>query len=132
RSIPLQAAYCGAKSAIRGFTESLRTELLHDGSGVHVTMVELPALNTPQFSWSRAKLPRKPQPVPPIFQPEVAAEAILYAATHRRRELVAGWAAVKAIYGEKVVPGLLDRFLGRNGYDAQQTDEPLDEEREGN
>jgi short-subunit dehydrogenase len=132
RSIPLQAAYCGAKSAIRGFTESLRTELLHDGSGVHVTMVELPAHNTPQFSWSRAKMPRKPQPVPPIFQPEVAAEAILYAATHRRRELVVGWPAVKAIYGGKVVPGLLDRYLARNGYDAQQTDEPLEGEREGN
>src|SRR5262245_22607727 len=85
RSIPLQAAYCGAKSAIRGFTESLRTELLHEGSAVHVTMVELPAQNTPQFSWSRAKMPRKPQPVPPIFQPEVAAEAIAYAATHRGR-----------------------------------------------
>jgi short-subunit dehydrogenase len=132
RSIPLQAAYCGAKSAIRGFTESLRTELLHEGSDVHVTMVELPAHNTPQFSWSRAKMPRKPQPVPPIFQPEVAAEAIYYAATHRRRELVVGWPAVKAIYGEKVVPGLLDRYLARNGYDAQQTDEPLDGEREGN
>jgi short-subunit dehydrogenase len=132
RSIPLQGAYCGAKSAIRGFTESLRTELLHDGSDVHVTMVELPAHNTPQFSWSRAKMPRKPQPVRPIFQPEVAAEAILYAATHRRRELVVGWPAVKAINGEKVVPGLLDRYLARNGYDAQQTDEPLDGEREGN
>jgi short-subunit dehydrogenase len=132
RSIPLQGAYCGAKSAIRGFTASLRTELLHDGSDVHVTMVELPAHNTPQFSWSRAKMPRKPQPVRPIFQPEVAAEAILYAATHRRRELVVGWPAVKAINGEKVVPGLLDRYLARNGYEAQQTDEPLDGEREGN
>src|ERR671930_2264954 len=88
RSIPLQAPYCGAKSAIRGFTESLRTELLHDGSSVQVTMVELPAHNTPQFSWGRAKTSRQPQPVPPIFQPEVAAEAIEYAATHRRRELV--------------------------------------------
>src|SRR5215216_6748663 len=132
RSIPLQAAYCGAKSAIRGFTESLRTELLHEGSDVHVTTVELPAHNTPQFSWSRAKMPRKPQPVPPIFQPEVAAEAIFYAATHRRRELVVGWPAVKAVYGEKVAPGLLDRYLARNGYDAQQTEEPLEGEREGN
>src|SRR5436190_18905326 len=84
RSIPLQAAYCGAKSALRGFTESLRTELLHEGSNVHLTMVELPAHNTPQFVWSRAKMPRHPQPVPPIFQPEVAAEAIQYAATHKR------------------------------------------------
>jgi NAD(P)-dependent dehydrogenase (short-subunit alcohol dehydrogenase family) len=132
RSIPLQAAYCGAKSAIRGFTDSLRTELLHEGSDVHVTMVELPALNTPQFSWSRAKMSRKPQPVPPIFQPEVAAEAIYYAATHRRRELVVGWPALKAVWGEKVAPGLLDRYLARTGYDAQQTEEPLDGERMGN
>jgi NAD(P)-dependent dehydrogenase (short-subunit alcohol dehydrogenase family) len=132
RSIPLQAAYCAAKSALRGFTESLRTELLHEGSNVHLTMVELPALNTPQFSWSRAKMPRHPQPVPPIFQPEVAAEAIYYAATHRRRELVVGWPAVKAVYGEKVAPGLLDHYLARNGYDAQQTEEPLDGDREGN
>jgi NAD(P)-dependent dehydrogenase (short-subunit alcohol dehydrogenase family) len=132
RSIPLQAAYCGAKSALRGFTESLRTELLHEGSNVHLTMVDLPALNTPQFSWSRAKMPHHPQPVPPIFQPELAAKAIQYAATHRRRVLLVGWPAVKAVYGEKVAPGLLDRYLARNGYDAQQTDEPLDGEREGN
>ena len=132
RSIPLQAAYCGAKSALRGFTESLRTELLHEGSNVHLTMVELPALNTPQFRWSRAKMPRQPQPVPPIFQPEVAAEAIHFAAGGKRRELVVGWPAVKAVYGEKVAPGLLDRYLARTGYDAQQTDEPLDGEREGN
>jgi NAD(P)-dependent dehydrogenase (short-subunit alcohol dehydrogenase family) len=132
RSIPLQAAYCGAKSGLRGFTESLRTELLHEGSNVHLTMVELPAHNTPQFRWSRAKMPRQPQPVPPIFQPEVAAEAIHYAAEHKRRELVVGWPAVKAVYGEKVAPGLLDRYLARFGYDAQQTEEPLDGEREGN
>jgi NAD(P)-dependent dehydrogenase (short-subunit alcohol dehydrogenase family) len=132
RSIPLQAAYCGAKSGLRGFTESLRTELLHEGSNVHVTIVELPALNTPQFSWSRAKMPRHPQPVPPIFQPELAAEAIHYAATHKRRELVVGWPTVKAVYGEKVAPGLLDRYLARSGYDAQQTDELLDGERKGN
>jgi NAD(P)-dependent dehydrogenase (short-subunit alcohol dehydrogenase family) len=125
RSIPLQAAYCGAKSGLRGFTESLRTELLHDGSRVHLTMVELPALNTPQFSWSRAKMPRHPQPVPPIFQPEVAGEAVYFAAAHRRRELVVGWPAVKAVYGEKVAPGLLDRYLARTGYDAQQTDQLL-------
>jgi NAD(P)-dependent dehydrogenase (short-subunit alcohol dehydrogenase family) len=132
RSIPLQAAYCGAKSGLRGFTESLRTELLHDGSRVHLTMVELPALNTPQFSWSRAKMPRHPQPVPPIFQPEVAGEAVYFAAAHRRRELVVGWPAVKAVYGEKVAPGLLDRYLARTGYDAQQTDQLLDGDREGN
>ena len=132
RSIPLQAAYCGSKHAIRGFLESLRTELLHDGSKVRVTMVELPAHNTPQFSWSRAKMPRGPQPVPPIFQPEVAAEAIFYAAQSSRRELVVGWPAFKAIYGEKIAPGLLDHYLARNGYDAQQTNERLDGEREGN
>jgi short-subunit dehydrogenase len=132
RSIPLQAAYCGGKSALRGFTASLRTELLHEGSNVHLTMVELPAHNTPQFGWSRAKMPKSPQPVPPIFQPEVAAEAIHYAAGSKRRELVVGLPAVKAIYGEKVAPGLLDRYLARMGYDAQQTDKPLDGEREGN
>ena len=132
RSIPLQAAYCGAKHAIRGFLESLRTELLHDGSNVRVTMVELPAHNTPQFRWSRAKMPRAPRPVPPIFQPELAAEAIFYAAQSRRRELVVGWPTLKAIYGEKVAPGLLDRYLARNGYEAQQTDERLDGERAGN
>jgi short-subunit dehydrogenase len=132
RSIPLQAAYCAAKSAIRGFTESLRTELLHERSDVHVTMVQLPGLNTPQFSWSRAKLPRHPQPVPPIFQPEVAAEAIVYAANSRRRQLVVGWPAVKAVYGEKVAPGLLDRILARDAYEEQQLDEPLGDERPGN
>ena len=132
RSIPLQAPYCAAKHAIRGFTESLRTELLHDGSRVHVTMVQLPAHNTPQFSWGRAKLPKQPQPVPPIFQPEVAAQAIHYAATHRRREIMAGWPTVKAIYGDKVAPGLLDRMLGRDGYEEQQTDELLEGERPGN
>jgi NAD(P)-dependent dehydrogenase (short-subunit alcohol dehydrogenase family) len=132
RSIPLQAPYCGAKHAILGFTESLRTELLHEGSNVRVTMVQLPAHNTPQFEWGRAKLPRHPQPVPPIFQPEVAAEAIAYAASHPRRELVVGWPAVKAVYGEKVAPGLLDHILARIGYDKQQTDERLQGERAGN
>lgn len=132
RSIPLQAPYCGAKHAVLGFTESLRTELLHEGSNVRVTMVQLPAHNTPQFEWGRAKLPRHPQPVPPIFQPEVAAEAIVYAAAHPRRELVVGWPTVKAVYGEKVAPGLLDRILSRIGYDQQQTDEPLPRERAGN
>jgi NAD(P)-dependent dehydrogenase (short-subunit alcohol dehydrogenase family) len=132
RSIPLQAPYCAAKHAILGFTESLRVELRHEGSNVHVAMVQLPAHNTPQFDWGRAKLPRQPQPVPPIFQPEVAAEAIIYAATHRRRELVVGWPAVKAVYGEKVAPGLLDLVLARIGYDKQQTEEPLPRQRPGN
>jgi NADP-dependent 3-hydroxy acid dehydrogenase YdfG len=132
RAIPLQAPYCAAKHAVKGFTESLRTELLHDDSNVQVTMVELPAHNTPQFSWGRAKLPKHPQPVPPIFQPEVAAEAIVHAAEHPRRELVVGWPAVKAVYGERIAPWLGDLVLARNGFDAQQLDEPLVGERDGN
>ncbi len=132
RGIPLQAAYCGAKHAIAGFTESLRCELIHDNSNVHVTMVHLPALNTPQFSWNKSRLPRQPQPVPPIFQPEVAAGAIYYAAHHRRRELSVGFPTVQAILGEKVAPGLLDYYLGRTGYDAQQTDALIDPNRPDN
>jgi short-subunit dehydrogenase len=132
RGIPLQAAYCGGKHALQGFLESLRAELLHDGSHVHVTMVQLPALNTPQFTWSRAKLPRSPQPVPPIFQPEVAADAIVWAAAHPRRELMVGWPTVKAIVGNAIVPGIADRYLARNGFDAQQTDEPVDPGRPDN
>lgn len=124
RAIPLQSAYCAAKHALAGFTESLRTELLHDRSAVHLTMVQLPALNTPQFEWTRSRMPRRAQPVPPIFQPEVAAEAIVWAAMHRRRELQVGWPTVKAILGDKVAAGLLDRYLARVGYDGQQTDEP--------
>jgi NADP-dependent 3-hydroxy acid dehydrogenase YdfG len=120
RAIPLQSAYCGAKFAVRGFTDSIRTELLHDGSNVWITMVQLPAVNTPQFSWCRTKLPDHPQPVPPIFQPEVAAEAVYWAAHHRRRELDVGASAVKAIVGNKVAPGFADRYLARNGYRAQQ------------
>jgi NAD(P)-dependent dehydrogenase (short-subunit alcohol dehydrogenase family) len=122
RSIPLQSAYCAAKHAVKGFTDSLRCELLHDGSHVRVTMVHMPALNTPQFNWVKSRLPRRPQPVPPIYQPEVAAEAIYWAAHHNRRELYVGMSTVKAIVGNKIVPGLLDRFLGRNGYEAQQYD----------
>jgi NAD(P)-dependent dehydrogenase (short-subunit alcohol dehydrogenase family) len=122
RSIPLQSAYCAAKHAIRGFTDSLRCELIHDGSHVRVTMVQMPALNTPQFNWVKSRLPRKPQPVPPIYEPEVAAEAIYWAAHHNRRELYVGMSTVKAILGNKVIPGLLDHYLGRTGYDAQQYD----------
>jgi NAD(P)-dependent dehydrogenase (short-subunit alcohol dehydrogenase family) len=132
RSIPLQAPYCAAKHAVHGFTQSLRTELLHDGSNVHVTEVQLPAQNTPQFQWGRAKLPRQPQPVPPIFQPDVAAEAIEHAAMHPRRELLVAWPTVKAVFGERVAPGLLDRYLARTGFDAQQIDRPLEGERTGN
>lgn len=129
RSIPLQAAYCAAKHAVRGFTESLRTELLHDKSHVHVTEVQLPAVNTPQFAWSRAKLPNEPQPVPPIFQPELVADAVVFAARHKRREIQLAWPAMKAIAGEKIAPGFADHYLARNGYEAQQTDEPLHEPR---
>jgi short-subunit dehydrogenase len=132
RSIPLQAAYCAAKHAISGFTESMRCELLHDGSGVRVTEVQMPALNTPQFSWVKSRLPRRAQPVPPIYQPEVAAEAIYWAAHHPRRELLVGWSTVQAVWGNKVVPGLIDRYLARTGYDGQQHDGPEDPNRPDN
>ena len=132
RGIPLQGAYCGAKHALQGFLESLRAELLHEGSNVHLTMVQLPALNTPQFTWSRAKLPHSPQPVPPIFQPEVAADAIVWAASHPRRELMVGWPTVKAIVGNALVPSIADRYLAHNAYAAQQTDEPVDPARRDN
>ncbi len=132
RSIPLQAAYCGAKHALAGFTESLRTELLHDRSHVRVTMVHLPAMNTPQFDWVRSRLPRQPQPVPPIFQPEIAARAIAYAARHPRKEFKVGWPTVEAIWGDRLAAPLLDRYLARTGYDAQQTDEPVSPMRQDN
>jgi short-subunit dehydrogenase len=126
RAIPLQAPYCGAKFAIRGFTDSLRSELLHDRLNIHLTMVQMPALNTPQFDWGRNKLSRRPQPVPPIFQPEVAAEAIVFAAYARRREVWVGGPTIKAIVGNKIAPGLLDRYLARNGYTGQLSAEPAD------
>jgi hypothetical protein len=132
RSIPLQAAYCGAKHGIVGFTDSIRCELAHTKSNVHITAVHMPALNTPQFSWVKSRLPRKPQPVPPIFEPEVAAEAIVYAATHRRRELWVGGPTVQAIQGQKIIPGLLDKYLGKTGYDAQQYDGAADPDRPNN
>jgi NAD(P)-dependent dehydrogenase (short-subunit alcohol dehydrogenase family) len=125
RAIPLQSAYCGAKHAVQGFTESLRTELLHDGSRVHLTTVQLPAVNTPQFSWIRTRMPRCPQPVPPIYQPEVIARAVHWAAYHRRREVSVGFPTVKAIIGDKFIPGWLDYYLASIGYDAQQTNEPV-------
>lgn len=142
RGIPLQSAYCAAKHAIQGFNDSLRAELLHEHSGVRVTMLQMPALNTPQFGWVRCRLPHPPQPVPPIFQPEVAAQAIVHAARHYRREWYVGWPTVKAIIGNKLFPGLADRYLGRTGYAAQQTEgsvsparadnlhEPVDEQRD--
>lgn len=132
RGIPLQAAYCGAKHAIQGFVDSLRCELLHDRSNVRVTMVQMPALNTPQFSWVKSRLPNKPQPVPPIFQPEVAAKAILWAADHDRPELYVGWPTVEAIVGNKMVPHLADEYLARTGYQSQQTNQPDDKDRRNN
>ncbi|MFL6263694.1 MAG: SDR family oxidoreductase [Thermoanaerobaculia bacterium] len=132
RGIPLQSAYCAAKHAIQGFCDSLRAELLHDGSHVHLCMVQMPALNTPQFSWVKSRLPRKPQPVPPIFQPEVAARAIVWAAHHRRREIYVGWPTVKAVVGNKVAAGYADHYLARNGYDSQQYDGFADPHRPDN
>ncbi len=122
RGIPLQSAYCGAKHAIQGFTESVRCELIHDHSNVKITMVQMPALNTPQFDWVKSRLPRKPQPVPPIYQPEVAADAIVHAAHHYRREWFVGGSTVVAIQGNKVAPGFGDWYLGQQGYGAQQYD----------
>ena len=132
RGIPLQSAYCGAKHAIQGFTESVRSELEHDHSRVWISMVQMPAMNTPQFDWVRSRLPHRAQPVPPIFQPEVAAEAVYYAAHHRRRQIYVGLSTVKAIYGNKFVPGLLDRYLARTAYQAQQTPEPEPPDRPDN
>jgi NAD(P)-dependent dehydrogenase (short-subunit alcohol dehydrogenase family) len=126
RAIPLQSAYCGAKFAIRGFTDSLRTELMHAGSRVGVTMVQLPAVNTPQFDQSRAKLPRQPQPVPPIFQPEVPARAIVWAAEHDRREVYVGAPSMIVVLGNKLAPSLADRYLARTGFNSQQTEQPFE------
>lgn len=124
RAIPLQSAYCAAKHAARGFTDSLRSELIHDGSRVRLTMVHLPAINTPQFDWTKSRLPHKAQPVPPIFQPEIAADAILFCASRNRRELYVGWPSVQAIVGNKIAPGVLDHLLARVAYSGQQTGEP--------
>jgi NAD(P)-dependent dehydrogenase (short-subunit alcohol dehydrogenase family) len=132
RGIPLQAAYCGAKHAIQGFTESLRCELLHDGSAVRVTMVHLPAMNTPQFDWVKSRLPRRAQPVPPIYAPEIAASAVVWAASHHRREISVGAMTAAVIWGNKFAAGLGDRYLARTGYDSQQTDEPADPDRPDN
>ncbi len=133
RGIPLQSAYCGAKHAVRGFTDSLRTELLHDRSRVKVTQVHLPAVNTPQFDWVLNKLPHHPQPVPPIYQPEVIADAIVYAADHpKRREYYVGSSTVATILGNKVASGFLDRFLARTGYSSQQTAQPTSPDRPAN
>jgi short-subunit dehydrogenase len=132
RSIPLQAAYCGAKHAMAGFTASLRCELIHDRSSVKVTVVHLPAMNTPQFDQVRSRLPHTPRPVPPIYQPEVAARVIAHAAEHPRREYWVGLPTVGAIVGQRLFPGLLDLYLGRTGYRSQQTAEPADPMRPDN
>ncbi|HEX6511228.1 MAG TPA: SDR family oxidoreductase [Chloroflexota bacterium] len=132
RSIPLQSAYCATKAAQRAFSDSVRTELLHDGSHVRVSVLILPAVNTPQFDVVRTRLPRHPQPVPPIYQPEVIAEAVLYAAEHPVREMVIGGGALKAVIGQKLIPGLLDRYLARTGFDSQQTHAPIEPGRPDN
>jgi NAD(P)-dependent dehydrogenase (short-subunit alcohol dehydrogenase family) len=129
RSIPLQSAYCASKAAIRGFTDSLRSELVHDRIQVSLSLLELPAVNTPQFEVVRSRLPRRPQPVPPIYQPEVIARACLYVAEHPVRELWIAPSTIRAILGQKLVPRSADRYLARNGFDAQQTSEPALPER---
>lgn len=124
RAIPLQSAYCAAKHAVQGFTESLRTELMHEGSRINVSMVQLPAVNTPQFGWLRSHLPNRPQPVPPIFQPEVAADAVVYATRHDRRGIFVGGSTLEAIWGNKIAPWFADLYLAKTGFSSQQTDEP--------
>ncbi len=125
RSVPLQSIYCGAKFAIRGFTDALRSEIIHDKLDVHLTMVDLPAVNTPQFDWAMNKMGRKAKPVAPIYQPEVPARAIYFAATHRRREIWVGYPTVQAILANRIAPGLIDKYLATAGYTGQITDEPL-------
>jgi NAD(P)-dependent dehydrogenase (short-subunit alcohol dehydrogenase family) len=130
RGIPLQAAYCGAKHAVQGFTESVRCELLARGSRVELCQVQLPAMNTPQFDWVLSRLPRRPQPVPPIYQPEVAADAVVFTADHPTRELWVGETTTAALLADRMVPGtLVDRYLSRTAIDGQQTDEPADADR---
>ncbi|MGI4944253.1 MAG: SDR family oxidoreductase [Janthinobacterium lividum] len=128
RSVPLQSIYCGAKFAIRGFTDSLRSELIHDKCKVTLTMVDLPAVNTPQFDWARNKMGRKAQPVPPIYQPEVPARAIVFGAFHPRRQIWVGFPTVVAVLANRIAPGLIDRYLAKSGYSGQlaQASEPTD------
>lgn len=132
RGIPLQAAYCAAKHALQGFQDSVRAELIHAGSRVRLTMVQLPGVNTPQFDWVRAKVPGRPQPVGPVYQPEVAARAIWFAAHSDRKEVVVGAPALQAILGDKLASPLLDRYLASNGYDQQHDDVPLEPGRPDN
>ena len=132
RAIPLQGAYCGAKHALRGFTSSLRSELRHENNHIHVTMVHMPALNTPQFEWGRTHMSHQPQPVPPIFQPEVAADAVYWAAHHRRRDLFVGFPSLLTVWVNRITPGLVDRYLARTAYKSQSTDQPVDPQRTDN
>ena len=132
RGIPLQAAYCASKHAIQSFMDSLQAELIHDKSNVVTVMVQMPALNTPQFDWCRSKLPNQAQPVPPIYQPEVAAEAVVYASKNRRRELFVGMPTVVAIVGNKFFPRLGDWYLGKTGIGGQQTGQKADPNRPDN
>ena len=132
RSIPLQSAYCGAKHAVVGFTDSIRSELLHDGVAIELTCVHLPAVNTPQFSWCMNKMPYEPEPVPPIFEPEIVADAIFHAAHHPRREIYLGWPTVKAVFGQRLAPGFADRYLARHGFSDQTTGQPRDPTRPSN
>jgi hypothetical protein len=124
RSIPLQAAYCGAKHAIRGFTDSLRSELLHDKIDIDVSMVQLPAVNTPQFGWCVNKMAKSLEPVPPMFQPEIIADSIYFVSRHPRREVFIGWPTIKAVIGNKLVPGFADHYLASHGWEGQLTDRP--------
>ena len=132
RSVPLQSIYCGAKFAIRGFTDSLRSEIIHDKLDVHLTMVDLPAMNTPQFDWALNKMGKRAKPVAPIYQPEVAARAIFFAATHRRREVWVGYPTVQAILANRIAPGLIDKYLASAGYSGQLSNEPLGEDAPAN
>lgn len=132
RGIPLQSAYCASKHAIQGFMDSLRSELIHDGSNVKACMLQMPGMNTPQFGWVKSRLPNKAQPVPPIYQPEIAADAIVFASHHDRREMYVGISSVEAIVGNKIFPGLLDHYLARTAYKGQQTNEPEDPNRPNN
>jgi NAD(P)-dependent dehydrogenase (short-subunit alcohol dehydrogenase family) len=132
RGIPLQSAYCAAKHAIQGFCDSLRCELLHDNSKIRVVMVHMPAMNTPQFGWVKSRLPNRPQPVPPIYEPEVGARAVLFASRNSGREMYVGYPTFEAIVGDKIAPGLMDRYLSGHGYEAQQTNEPDDPKRQNN
>jgi len=132
RGIPLQSAYCGSKFAIRGFTESLRAELIHAGSSIQITIMELPAVNTPQFDWARTHMKRQPRPVPPVVQPEAIAEATFRAALHPRREYWIGWSTIKVILGNMLLPGFLDRYLARAAFEAQETRNPVSADRNDN